>query len=175
MDPLKSIGPGLLSLCIKTALYRRLGRDESPTVDSVCVRAHIDGSGESQTIGRACVRAHLRYGVSPTVGCGCVRTSRMERWESYGQLRLYACVSVWLAGILLPSVLFFLAIAVNKYSAGFIGNRLVPIVVNLRTLLIINNNLLPIKYFGNYFAYRKIFGIGHISIAITSDFRIVTN
>ena len=57
----------------------------------------------------------------------------------------------------------------------FIGDRLVPIVVNSRILLIINNNSLPIEYFGNYFAYREVFGIGHISIAITSDFRIVTN
>ena len=57
----------------------------------------------------------------------------------------------------------------------FLQDRLVPIVVNSRTLLIINNNLLPIEYFGNYFAYREIIGIGQVSIAITSDFQIVTN
>ena len=57
----------------------------------------------------------------------------------------------------------------------FIQDRLVPIVVNSRTLLIINNNLLPIEYFSNYFANQEIFGIRHVNIAITSDFRIVTN
>ena len=57
----------------------------------------------------------------------------------------------------------------------FIHDQLVLIVVNSRTLLIINNNLLPIEYFDNYFAYREIFGIGQVSIAITTDFRIVTN
>ena len=63
----------------------------------------------------------------------------------------------------------------KQVQCRFIGNRIVPIVVNLRTLLIINNNLLPIEYFGNYFAYPEIFDIGHFSIAITSDFRIVIN
>ena len=56
---------------------------------------------------------------------------------------------------------------------SFFQDRLVPIVVNSRTLLIINNNLLPIEYFGNYFAYREIVCIGHVGIAITSDFRII--
>ena len=97
----KSLGPGLLSLCIKTALYRRLGRDESPAVDSVCVRAHIDGSGESPTVGRACVRAHLRY-----------------RCESYCRLRLCAHLTYGAVGVVRS--IAFVCVRVRVTGSGAI-------------------------------------------------------
>ena len=91
--PPKSLGRGLLSLCIKTALYRRLGRDESPTVDSVCVRAHLRYWCESYCRLRLC--AHLTYGavgVVRSIAFVCMRV-RVTGWYSFAVSVIFSCYS----------------------------------------------------------------------------------